>query len=190
MSEARVEIDARSAFQLLKVLDVENVMDKKSMRKLLRQAASPIAKGVRNAFRSSVGSDPRKAYQAVKVAVYRQANGVNVSLLNGRGGGSSVASVVRGGGASGITRNRRKSERTEAQQGYWGKNRAFVLRFLNQGTKSRTAIMRASTGSTANRGAIAAKDFFNRGVAAGKQQAQDILTNGIEDKIKEVSSKV
>lgn len=68
--------------------------------------------------------------------------GATVSLNNpksGRSGKVIRASITRTGGASGILRHRKRSERTEQVDGYWGKDRAMILRFINKGTIERVA---------------------------------------------------
>jgi hypothetical protein len=77
----------------------------------------------------------------VKSSIYRKILGGNVSILNPRKAGARYQLVrprkldqnprQRGG-------NRRKrSERTNAIDSYFGKDRAFILRFVNNGTNDR-----------------------------------------------------
>jgi hypothetical protein len=85
--------------------------------------------------------DPRKAFLAVKSSIYRKILGGNVSILNPRKAGARYQLVrprkldqnprQHGG-------NRRKrSERTNTIDSYFGKDRAFILRFVNNGTNDR-----------------------------------------------------
>lgn len=71
------------------------------------------------------------------------------------------------GGASGIRRIRYVSDRTKQLRKYFGPDRSFVLRFLNEGTDSRTAKTYGPTGRKSratygNRGSISPKGFFHQ----------------------------
>lgn len=123
------------------------------IRKELRQARSRTAKDVH----SSLGNDPRKAYRAVKHAIYKQVLGGNISILASRRAGARYMLVKQrkldenpnqwGG-------NRRaRSKRTEDIDTYFGKDRGFILRFLDAGTDDRMT-------KYGRRGSIAARPIF------------------------------
>ena len=172
-----IELDARGALGMLRRLRYNDVIERKQIRKEVREVLRPVQKTVQNSAKSAMGSDPRKAYLGVKISVYgRKTVGGNVSLLNQRNTGKITKYSKPRGGASGIIRNRKQSKRTQNIEGYQGRDRAFILRFINQGTSSRTAFTRTKSknGKTANRGALSGKGFFNVADGAMKQAAETL----------------
>jgi hypothetical protein len=128
---------------------------KKSLRSVIKRARKNIA----NDIHSSLQNDPRKAYKSVKHSLYKKIIGGNVSILAARKAGPKYKLIVprkldqnphqRGG-------NRRpRSRRTEQLDTYFGKDRGFVLRFLNSGTGERETRF-------GNRGSIPAGNQFER----------------------------
>lgn len=115
---------------------------RKRIRKIITEELKDTAKRLREDAQYSLENDPRKAYRAVKFAVYRQILGGNVSILNSRRAGQKIpfqkyrkldqtGPYQRGG-------NRLpRSARTEQIDSYYGKDRAFVLRFVSSGTNER-----------------------------------------------------
>nr|DAD88012.1 MAG TPA: hypothetical protein [Siphoviridae sp. ctYJD4] len=183
-----VDIDASQVVKLLNKIDIENAIPKTERKKILRNAMKITQKAVREGYRSSVHSDPRKAIQGVKISVYREGMGATVSLNNPKSGRSSKvvrASITRTGGASGILRHRKRSERTEQIDGYWGRDRAFILRFINKGTIERVAFKRtrSKSGRTANRGIISARGFFRRSVDGAKVATEQYLAGQLNTRI-------
>ncbi|MCX8462176.1 hypothetical protein O1400_09980 [Bacteroides fragilis] len=183
-----VDIDASQVVKLLNEIDIENAIPKTERKKILRNAMKITQKAVREGYRSSVYSDPRKAIQGVKISVYREGMGATVSLNNPKSGRSSKvvrASITRTGGASGILRHRKRSERTEQIDGYWGRDRAFILRFINKGTIERVAFKRtrSKSGRTANRGIISARGFFRRSVDGAKVATEQYLAGQLNTRI-------
>lgn len=183
-----VDIDAGQVVKLLNEIDIENAIPKTERKKILRNAMKITQKAVREGYRSSVYSDPRKAIQGVKISVYREGMGATVSLNNPKSGRSSKvvrASITRTGGASGILRHRKRSERTEQIDGYWGRDRAFILRFINKGTIERVAFKRtrSKSGRTTNRGIISARGFFRRSVDGAKVATEQYLAGQLNARI-------
>lgn len=172
-----VELDATGSFGMMKRLRYDEIIERKQIRKEVREVLRPVQKTVQNAAKGALRSDPRKAYLGVKLSVYgRKAVGGNVSLLNQRSRGGMTKYSKPKGGVSGITRNRKRSKRTQDIEGYHGRDRAFILRFLNQGTTKRTAFTRTKSknNKTANRGTIAAMNFFSVADGAMKQAAETL----------------
>lgn len=183
-----VDIDASQVLKLLDEIDIENAIPKAERKKILRNAMKITQKAVKEGFKSSVHSDLRKAVQGVKISVYREGMGANVSLNNPKSSRSSKvirASITRTGGASGILRHRKRSERTEQVDGYWGKDRAMILRFINKGTIRRDAFkkIRTKSGSKANRGVISARGFFRRSVDGAKVTTEQYLAGQLNARI-------
>lgn len=171
-----VETDARGALGMIKRLSYDEILKKKDVRKAVRQSLTPARKAVQQAARAALGSDPRKAYLGVKLLVYKRGNGGNISLLSQRGTGKTTTYARVKGGRSGIVRNRSRSRRTEQIDGYQGRDRAFILRFMNEGTAPRSAFTRerSKNGKTANRGALSGKNFFAVSDGAVEQSARTL----------------
>ena len=132
---------AQNTSEALAVLFVNNPDTRKRIRKIIREELKDAAKRLREDAKYEMKEDPRKAYRAVKSSIYRKILGGNVSILNPRKAGARYQLVrprkldqnprQHGG-------NRRKrSERTNAIDSYFGKDRAFILRFVNNGTNDR-----------------------------------------------------
>ena len=132
---------ARNTSEALAVLFVDNPDTRKRIRKIIREELKDAAKRLREDAKYEMDEDPRKAFLAVKSSIYRKILGGNVSILNPRKAGARYQLArprkldqnprQRGG-------NRRKrSERTNAIDSYFGKDRAFILRFVNNGTNDR-----------------------------------------------------
>ena len=125
-----------------------------------------------------MGKDPRHAYKAVRMAVYRRLFGGQVNILQSRRHGSmrlyeqprklDQNPHQRGG-------NRiQRSRRTEDLMSYQGKDRGFVLRFLNQGTADRNT-------RYGHRGAIGARQWFGSASQREMQQAAGDIDRMIDD---------
>lgn len=156
----------------------------KRLQKLIRKVLMQARKQVSQSAQGAMKSDPRQAYKAVKTAVYRRLLGGSVSILNKRRAGAAgsyepphtLQPNQRGG-------NRvKRGQRTQQVMSYQGADRAFVLRFINQGTNQRTAGTRGGHLS-GNRGSIAARNFFSSSSHQALQQAAAELDKLIDDMI-------
>ncbi len=173
------------------------------IRDVLNEARSELASRASEGLQMK--SDPRQAYRAIKTTVYRQILGGNVSILSKRKAGTPQDSYLpkshtgRGG-------NRRpRSGRTMKLQSYWGSDRGFILRFLNQGTDGRSIefksnpkrgnVKRGSRGgdvtkygktvNTGTRGSIRARNWFGSASMRELKAAADNLAGMIEQLIAE-----
>ena len=152
---------------------------RKRINEVIRQTLAVVRKSLQAQAQSGLQmkSDPRKAYKAVRMAVYRRIFGGQVNILQNRRAGSLRLYEPKRKGTSdryGRGGNRAKrSKRTTTIMSYQGADRGFILRFLNQGTGdraihsmgdrslSRGSISVIKTKSVgANRGSIAARNWF------------------------------
>lgn len=109
---------------------------REAIRKVLGEVRAALQKDAQTGFQMK--SDPRKAYKAVRYAVYKRLLGGQVNILDPRrvqkmayNPPRKLQPKQRGG-------NRMKrSPRTQDLLEYYGGSRAFVLRFLNAGTEPR-----------------------------------------------------
>ena len=131
-----------------------------NIRKLITQEIAKARAAISQSAKGAMASDPRQAYKAVRRSVYKSILGGQVNIFNPRGGASSSGSSFakarkldnhphqRGG-------NRRKrSARTDQVDGYVGKDRGFILRFVNSG------ISKPRQTRYGNRGVIAARNWL------------------------------
>lgn len=171
--------------QKLERLLMSNPYMERKVRKVINKFLQQVRKTVSANIRQEIDKDPRGAYKAVRKLVYKQLLGGNINILNNRRAGSpskyKPTRTLKGGQRGG---NRRlRTERTMRMESYGGKDRGFVLRFLEGGTGARTMgkfhidphrrdVKRGSQGgtrygnlsmvNTGNRGRIDAKNFFGR----------------------------
>lgn len=157
----------------------KNPMMRKRINEVIRATLAQVRKSLQNNAQSGLDmkSDPRKAYKAIKMAVYRRIFGGNVSILSPRRAGTMhfYAPPPRGTkDPFGRGGNRMKrSERTTDMMSYQGGDRWMVLQWLNNGTRERfsgsgrngktEAQYRAfveRTGGRGKRGSIAARNWF------------------------------
>ena len=171
----------------------KNPMMRKRINEVIRKALSEVRKKLQREAQSGLQmeSDPRKAYKAVRMAVYRRIFGGQVNILQSRNakGGNYYEPPRHPSSGRGGNR-RRQSQRTIDMMSYEGVDRGFILRFLNQGTKNRnithlteykradgTSKYRFSSdgGKYGNRGSISARNWFgNASLQELERQASNI----------------
>lgn len=178
-----VEVNQQAVDQQLKALGalmVDNPEARKRIRSQIREQIKIVRKNLSNDVRQTMKEDPRKAYRAVKSTIYRRILGANVSILNPKKAGARYQLIrdrkldlnphQRGG-------NRRtRSERTNAVDSYFGKDRAFILRFVNSGTQTRDT-------RYGNRGSIAGRNFFGSMATWQMDAAAERLGKIIEEEL-------
>ena len=173
----------------------KNPMMEKRIRGVIRQVLGQVRKSLQSQAQSGLQmkSDPRKAYKAVRMAVYRRIFGGNVNILQSRKAGEGHYYEPprhpshRGG-------NRMlQSERTHKMMSYQGSERGFILRFLNQGTDVRYTGGRNgrtqsdkfrfvdSHGGRGHRGSIAARNWFGPRSQAELERAAANIDAMIDD---------
>lgn len=142
----------------LEAMLVSNPDTAAAMRKLISQEVSKARAAVAQAASGALKNDPREAWKAVRRSVYKSILGGQVNILNQKGGASGSNGYrparkldsnphQRGG-------NRRKrSAETDRIDGYVGKDRGFILRFVNSGTAERQT-------RYGRRGSITARNWF------------------------------
>jgi hypothetical protein len=190
-NNGNIEVDGfvKKRQELEKLMMSNPAMEKKVqglIRKVLMQARRTMGQQAQSAMKT----DPRQAYKAVKTAVYKRILGGSVSILDKRRAGAPGSyeppRKLRPGQRGG---NRvPRGQRTQQLMSYQGASRAFVLRFINQGTEERTAGTRGG-GLSGNRGSIAARNFFSSSSHRAMQEAADQLTKLIDDMIKQEFNK-
>lgn len=176
----------RQQSEALAALLVDSPETRKRIRKQIREQMKIVRRNISNDVRQVMEEDPRKAYRAIKSTIYRRILGSNVSILNPRKSGARYQLIKprkldqnphqRGG-------NRvKRSERTNAIDSYFGKDRAFILRFVNSGTQKRMAGVRGGKIS-GDRGSIAPRNWFDHVAVWHMDQAADRLGKLIEEEL-------
>ena len=137
-----VTISGLDAFEKkIKQLETTNPGFEKRLRGVIRKVLGEVRAKMQKSAQTDLGmqSDPRKAYKAVRYAVYKRLFGGQVNILQS-------SKTVKGNyepPRKGLPRrggNRRtRSQRTQDLLDYEGLSRGFVLRFLNAGTRVRYA---------------------------------------------------
>ena len=142
---------------------------RRRINEVIRQTLAAVRKSLQGKAQAGLQmqSDPRQAYKAVRMAVYRRIFGGQVNILQSKkaGGGRYYEPTrhpsVRGG-------NRRtQSERTKSLMSYIGKDRGFILRFLNQGTDDRMT-------KYGSRGRIEPRNWFGD---ASQKELEQVSSN-------------
>ena len=173
---------------------------RKRINEVIRQTLAKVRKSLQGDARSGLDmkSDPRNAYKAVRMAVYRRLFGGQVNILQSRKahGGRLYEPPRRGtSDPKGRGGNRAlRSGRTEQLMSYQGADRGFILRFLNAGTGDRAIHSMGNkslrTGSVSviktksiggNRGAIAARNWFGQRSQQELERAASNLDKMIDD---------
>ena len=178
--EGNVQIDGLvRQRQELEQLMMSNPAMEKRVQGLIRKVLLEARRTISNQAKTDIKADPRKAYKAVKTAVYKRILGGSVSILNKkRAGATSLYEPPRTLQAGQRGGNRRsRSMRTEQVMSYQGADRGFILRFLNAGTDQRQTRF-------GNRGSISPRNFFANSSQPAMQKAAEQLGTLIDEMIK------
>ena len=178
--EDNVQIDGLvKQRQELEQLMMSNPAMEKRVQGLIRKVLLEARRTISNQAKTDIKADPRKAYKAVKTAVYKRILGGSVSILNKkRAGATSLYEpprTLQPGQRGGNRRSR--SMRTEQVMSYQGADRGFILRFLNAGTDQRQTRF-------GNRGSISPRNFFANSSQPAMQKAAEQLGTLIDEMIK------
>jgi hypothetical protein len=161
--------------QTLAKMQTDNPRIKKELQAIIRRAIVKARKNVEKDAQGILENDPRHAYKAVRNSVYKQILGGQINILSSskRGEPTSYKKPItlqqgqRGG-------NRRKrSYRTMQVESYEGKDRGFILRFLNAGTTDRLT-------RYGNRGHLTARRWFSISSGFQMNDAADRIAEEIE----------
>lgn len=180
VNDAVAEAQARALARLL----VDNPQTRRDVKRVFAKEIAAARRRVTKDMKGNLPNDPRQAYKAVKSAIYKRIIGGNVSDLTRRGGVKVMGLYrkerkldqtphQRGG-------NRRPvSDRTKQLDGYLGKDRGFILRFLDAGTTGRMT-------RYGNRGAIRGTGLFGRAATMQMDTAAGNIGEILEEMFPEV----
>ena len=206
------QAEVQKTSQALAAMLVNKPETRKRIQKIIRAELSEARKLLKKDAKEAIKNDPRKAYLAVRSSVYKKILGGNLNILASRRAGQRAALIVertlqpgqRGG-------NRRaRSPRTENLETYYGKDRGFILRFLDSGTTQRTIpfkhdgnrerVHRGSQGgsmskygrtiNTGLRGFITATNWFSTAAPQALAQMSEHLEGIIDEELTEAFNEV
>jgi hypothetical protein len=193
---------AQNQQKALAALFIDNPDTRKRIKKIIREELKDATGRVREDATYEMKEDPRKAYKAVKYTVYRKILGGNVSILSPRKAGARYELIKprtlnpnKPGG------NRRTvSGRTYQIETYYGRDRAFILRFLNSGTSNRNIKFTENSKrkvdkwnkhpNTGNRGNIAPRNWFANVAPKEMELACENLAGVIEEELAEAYAEI
>lgn len=181
---------AREVMDALNALKTTNPTMNKGLKKLMKNSIGNARKQVVKDAKSVLPRDPRRARNAVKHSSYKRVLGGNISIYSARKAGKTrpytpvrkLQPGQRGG-------NRwLRSERTERMDSYWGKDRAFILRWTNKGTLQRHIRRRTNKGGSnyGNRGSITGKPWFASSARNAMTTAEKEFKEGLFTAVNEV----
>jgi len=158
-------------------MQTDNPATRRELQSIIRRAISQARKNVVKDAQNVLENDPRHAYKAVRSSVYRQVLGGQINILSPRRRGSATRyqkprKLDETPGQRGGNR-RRRSERTMQVESYEGKDRGFILRFLNAGTADRETRF-------GGRGHLTARHWFGRSSAFQLDAAASRVATEIE----------
>lgn len=165
-----------------------------AIREILMEARKELSKNAKTGLQME--SDPRHAYRAVRSSVYKRLFGGQVNILNSRRAGKGSLYEPERKGLPKRGGNRRpRSKRTEQLMSYQGKDRGFILRFLNQGTTTRNISFTPNdkrkvdkwnkNPNTGNRKSIASRNWFRGASLQEMQRAAEKLQRLVDRIIKD-----
>lgn len=125
----------------LKKIKTDNPGFEKRLRGVIRKVLGEVRAKMQQSAQADLQmqSDPRKAYKAVRHAVYKRLFGGQVNILPSSKTVKGHYEPPRKGLPARGGNRRPRSQRTQDLLDYEGISRGFVLRFLNAGTKGRYA---------------------------------------------------
>jgi hypothetical protein len=159
-----------------------------SIRSYLKWARTEFRKQMIKSYRGNLTNDPHRSAVAVSRNAVKSDGGLiwtSAKILQPRTAGSfrfpEPPKVDRGHQRGGNRAPR--SQRTVDMLTYGPRDRGFILRFLEGGTKQRTAGTRSGKFRGGNRGAIAPRNIFSRTAPFIADEVMKKLAEKIEKRI-------
>ena len=165
----------------------------KAYRKLIRASLREAKRKVGNSIRYSIGvnKDPRAAYKAVKTAVYKSLFGGNLSILSNRkaSGTTTTYHAPRTLVAGQLGGNRvPMSARTIQVNSYYGQDRSFILRWLEDGTPNGRVAGSRGGRLHGNRGVISPGNVFSSVADGAMEEAVEQISNALAEYVNSVAN--
>lgn len=162
------QVTIENNVKLERLLASNPEMEKK-VQKIVRKVLTVAQKSVQ---RTAMPLSSKEAYLGVRKAVYKKILGGSLNIISGGKSAGNRAPIppesqrkkTHDRGGNRIPR----SKRTEDLLSYAGPDRSFILRFMNDGTTTRTS-------RYGNRGAIAARNWFGPAATQALEQSAQIF---------------
>lgn len=162
------QVTIENNVKLERLLASNPEMEKK-VQKIVRKVLTVAQKSVQ---RTAMPLSSKEAYLGVRKAVYKKVLGGNINIISGGKSAGKRAPIppeserkkTHDRGGNRIPR----SKRTEDLLSYAGPDRSFILRFMNDGTTTRTS-------RYGNRGAIAARNWFGPAATQALEQSAQMF---------------
>jgi len=123
--------------QRLEFIESKSPNMQKGITKIIRVVMAKATKEVMAGAKAVLPNDPSQAYRAVRSLLYKRIYGANINILTGKRK-RQAQSIPDSPTQTGRGGNRRKrSANTIRMMGYWGEDRGFILRWINDGTNVR-----------------------------------------------------
>ena len=176
--------------QKLDQLQVSNPDNEKKIRNIIRKSLAKAQQLAIDDAHGKLPKDPREAYKAIRKAVYKRVLGGNLNILrskrsHGDSSGYEPPRTLRPGQRGG---NRvPRSARTQQVMNYAGRDRGFILFFLNEGNY-KTSPRQAGTRNGrlhGSRGDITARHWF----PSVGQKAMEYAAAMIDEEINKLVAK-
>ena len=140
----------------LAAVEWDKVDRDRTVRQAWKDELATVRKQVQQAARAAVPNDRAGVWKGVSVVTYKRISGGNVNILKKTKGGVTMNMSIYN-----REHKRYTSKRTRMMESYWGASRSFILRFVNEGTRMRTAGSNGNNrGGRGNRGALTARRWF------------------------------
>lgn len=180
-----VEINADEAIAQFDAILLTDKDFAKEVRIIIRKELSKARSKVAEDSKEFIDYDPRQAYRAVRRLIYKRILGGNINILQKRKASSIRVRVqkerkLREGQRGGNRRPR--SAETERIDSYFGADRGFILRFLNQGVGLKSERVNYNVGN-ARRGHITPRNWFGGKSEQRIAEAAERICDQIEELI-------
>lgn len=184
VNERLIEEHRRAMARLL-VSDPET---RKQLKAVIRAEIKNARNKISSDIHGNLDNDPRKAYRAVKYSIYKKVLGGNTSILSSRRAGARYLLIrprkldenPHQPGGNRVPR----SPDAERMETYFGKDRGFVLRFLNAGVKDNGTVDRETR--LGKRGVISPRYVFEGSAPGRMSAAAEAISNAFAGVFEEV----
>lgn len=165
----------------------------KTMKKYIQKARNETSRDLKDIVGDDMEhshGDPRQAYKAVKFSIWKNALGGSVSIYNKRKAGNTRVNLRRDRKLDHNPHQRggnrvKRDESTKASKldTYFGSDRSFILRWLDQGT------IPDRSSKYGNRAGIAGRRFFYRIARYNLKKSAEQIEKEICEAIKKIWNK-
>lgn len=163
---------------------IKNPDTEKAVRKLIRQAILEARVQVVDDIGGKLASDPRAARESIRTSVYKKILGANINIYNSRKshGKTNYEPVKKLKPGQWGGNRRQRNDSTRRIMSYGPLDRGFILRFVSNGTASRST-------RYGNRGQIPANHMFLDAGEKAMEQASGKLATLINDELDNILNK-